>query len=135
MPVSMLCSQCGSPAERCERCAGALCLRLFCSELHDASCAAVSALPGRESAVMATKRTRSTIERDEDAERLQVEQLVLAITRHRHAGRAALIAGDLDTAVDELWCAHVEARPGRSAGSPLLVSRVVISVPASAALT
>ena len=115
MSVSMLCSQCGSPAERCEHCAGALCLRLLCAELHEASCAAVSAMPSivpvEEPALASRPARRIKIERDQDAERQQVEQLVLAITRHRHTGRAALVAGDLDTAFDELWRAR-DLEPG-----------------------
>jgi hypothetical protein len=34
------------------------------------------------------------------------EQLMSTIGHHRQAGRAALIAGDLDTAFDELWAAR-----------------------------
>jgi hypothetical protein len=112
MSVSMLCNQCGAPAERCQRCASALCLRLLCSELHDASCAAVSALPTKDPApALSGPALQPRRERDDEAERAHVEQLVLAITRHRHQGRTALVVGDLDTAVDELWRAR-DLEPG-----------------------
>jgi hypothetical protein len=128
----MLCTQCGWPAARCARCAGALCPRRLCAELHEASCAGVSGLPsshrpaGPTSATSGTsaasrtspasagsprrpgrssgKEARTT--RDSSAERLAVEQLVAVITRHRRAGQAALLAGDLDTAFHELWLAR-----------------------------
>ncbi|HEV7662202.1 MAG TPA: hypothetical protein VGQ62_01610, partial [Chloroflexota bacterium] len=45
-------------------------------------------------------------ERNESAERLLAEQLVVHITQHRQSGRAALLVGDLDTAFDELWAAR-----------------------------
>ncbi len=106
----MLCSQCGSPAERCERCAGALCDRLLCSELHEVSCAAVSALPavpiGHTPPKPATKRTKTEQLRDQEQERQQAEQFVLRITQHRIAGRSALLVGDLDTAFQELSTAR-----------------------------
>src|SRR4051812_4316526 len=115
MSVSMLCGQCGSPAERCEHCAGALCLRLLCAELHEASCAAVSAMPSatplEEPVLAARPAPRTRTERDQDAERQRVEHLVLAIPRHRHKGRAALVSGELDTAFDELWRAR-DLEPG-----------------------
>ena len=103
----MLCSQCGLPAERCERCAGALCQRLLCSELHEASCAAVSALPATPIQVnaqppKAPRQRKPVIERDDEQERLQAEQFILKITQHRVAGRSALLEGDLDTAFHEL---------------------------------
>jgi len=123
----MLCSQCGAPAERCVRCAGALCPHRLCAELHEASCEAVSALPtgpagGDLSAPSAsdapfpfpfvptpvsfTPRVPRRRERNQAAERAAAEQLVEQITRHRHAGRAALLAGELDTAFEELWAAR-----------------------------
>jgi hypothetical protein len=107
--MNMLCSQCGMPAERCERCAGALCARIFCSELHEASCAAVSTLPAQPmsipTAIVFKPKVRRR-ERDAAAERIVAEQLVLRISQHRQAGRAALLVGDLDTAFDELWAAR-----------------------------
>src|SRR5215216_4519836 len=108
MSVSMLCSQCGSPAERCEQCAGALCQRRLCAELHEASCAAVSAMPSLPMIVAAptVKRAATRPERDEEAERQQAEQFVLKITQHRLAGRSALLAGDLDSAYTELTTAR-----------------------------
>src|SRR5437868_9501604 len=109
MPISMLCSQCGSPAERCELCAGALCQRLLCSELHDAACSAVSALPSVPVVASAPAKTKTKpardTDRDEEAERLQAEQLVLRISQHRQTGRSALLIGDLDTAFDALCAA------------------------------
>jgi hypothetical protein len=45
-------------------------------------------------------------ERNEAAERIIAEQLVAQVTRHRQAGRAALLVGDLDAAFDELWAAR-----------------------------
>lgn len=108
--MTMLCSQCGSPAERCERCAGALCSRLLCSELHDASCAAVSALPPLPvtAPTLITFRSRSPARRDRDtaAERELAERLVARISAHRQIGRAALLAGEMDTAFDELGAAR-----------------------------
>lgn len=111
--MSMLCSQCGATAERCERCAGALCGRRLCAELHEASCVAVSALPvvpvvtHARASVKPTPRPRR--ERNPEAERLLAEQLVQRVSQHRLAGRAALLVGDLDTAYDELWAArHLE---------------------------
>jgi hypothetical protein len=117
----MLCSQCGAPATRCARCSGALCPQRLCAELHEASCAAVSALPsgpvGREhrdtqrspaapAPVAFTPRARRRRERNPEAERVAAEQLVQQITRHRQYGRAALLAGELDTAFEELWAAR-----------------------------
>jgi hypothetical protein len=111
----MLCSQCDAPAERCTRCAAALCTRRLCAELHEASCEAVSALPvgapveAVPSPVLFTPRTRQRRERNTEAERAIAEHLVTQITRHRQSGRAALLTGDLDTAFDELWAArHLE---------------------------
>jgi len=37
---------------------------------------------------------------------MAAEQLVQSITRHRQFGRAALLAGDLNTAFEELWAAR-----------------------------
>src|SRR5690349_10252883 len=106
-----LCSQCGAPADRCERCAAALCQRRLCAELHEASCAAVSALPagpGLMDSARASARPRVVRrrERNPEAERLLAEQLVVSIGQHRQAGRAALLLGDLDTAFDELSAAR-----------------------------
>jgi hypothetical protein len=113
----MLCSQCGAPANRCARCAGALCPQRLCAELHEASCAAVSALPAgpalqsfgsRPTAppIVFTPHARRRRERNPDAERQAAEQLVQHIARHRQYGRAALLAGELDTAFEELWAAR-----------------------------
>lgn len=103
----MLCGQCGMAAERCERCGGALCTRRLCAELHEASCAAMSALPRAPAPVAYTRRqTPKRRERNPEAERVLAEQLVQVIGHHRHSGRAALLAGDLDTAFDELWAAR-----------------------------
>src|SRR6266851_5045705 len=109
--MSMLCSQCGAPAERCARCASALCARRLCAELHDVSCSAVSALPAGQ-APLPTRGTyvpgpRPRRQRSPEAESQIAQQLVLQITQHRHAGRSALLAGDLDTAFDELWAARL----------------------------
>ena len=103
----MTCSQCGAAATRCDRCSGALCARSLCADLHDAACAAVSALPAAPAA--ASVRPRPRRERDTEAERILALQLVETVNRHRQAGRAALLAGDLDTAFDALWTArHLE---------------------------
>src|SRR5438105_13926472 len=105
--MSIACSQCGAPADRCERCAAALCQRRFCAELHEASCAAVSALPsGPRTIAYAPPKPQRRRERNPEAERLLAEQLVLTIGHHRHTGRTALLAGDLDVAFDELWAAR-----------------------------
>jgi tetratricopeptide (TPR) repeat protein len=111
----VLCSQCNAPAERCTRCAAALCTRRLCAELHEVSCEAVSALSvgapivAAPTAVVFTPRTRKRRERNTEAERAIAEHLVAQITRHRQAGRAALLTGDLDIAFDELWAArHLE---------------------------
>lgn len=45
-------------------------------------------------------------ERNLEAERALAEQLAQTVGHHRQAGRAALLAGDLDTAYDELWAAR-----------------------------
>jgi hypothetical protein len=112
--MSMLCSQCGAPAERCDRCSGALCARRLCAELHDASCVAV--VEAVADATQAADRSLMTVtvvpkapprrDRNQQTERLLAEQTVLHVTRHRQAGRAALMAGDLDTAFEELWAAR-----------------------------
>ena len=107
----MFCSQCGTAATRCDRCSGALCARSLCADLHDASCAAVSVLPVAPAVAHAavTFRARARRERNPEAERVLAEHLVQTVTRHRQAGRAALLAGDLDNAFDELWTArHLE---------------------------
>jgi hypothetical protein len=107
--MTMLCSQCGGTAEQCEHCGGALCSRRFCAELHEAACAAVSALPAAPatfSSVTYARPQPKRRERNADLERALVEQLMLTIGHHRQAGRAALMAGDLDTAYDELWAAR-----------------------------
>ncbi len=109
--MSILCSQCGAAAERCARCASALCARRLCAELHEVSCAAVSALPAGQIPVPTrlafAPRPRPRRQRNPEAERLIAEHLVQQITQHRHAGRTALLAGDLDTAFDELWAARL----------------------------
>src|SRR5207248_8298683 len=106
--MTMLCSQCGAAATRCDRCSGALCARSLCADLHDASCAAVSVLPVAPAVAHATAtfRPRPRRERNPEAERVLAEHLVQTVSRHRQAGRAALLAGDLDTAFDELWTAR-----------------------------
>jgi tetratricopeptide (TPR) repeat protein len=106
--MSMLCSQCDAPAERCDRCASALCERRLCAELHEASCVAMSSLPREPLLVLASafKPKVRRRERNQAAERVLAEQLVPRITRHRQTGRAALLVGDLDTAFDELWAAR-----------------------------
>ena len=104
----MLCNQCGAAAQRCEHCGAGVCTRRFCAELHEAACAAVSALPkapGATSVTYVPPAVRRR-ERNPDAERALAEQLMLTIGHHRQTGRAALIAGDLDTAFDELWAAR-----------------------------
>jgi hypothetical protein len=109
--MSMLCSQCGAPAERCARCASALCARRLCAELHEVSCSAVSALPARQiQAPIASTyvpRQRQRRQRSPEVESQIAQQLVVQITQHRQAGRSALLAGDLDTAFDELWAARL----------------------------
>jgi hypothetical protein len=106
--MTMLCSQCGATATRCDRCSGALCARSLCADLHEASCAAVSVLPVAPAVAHAavTYRPRPRRERNPEAERILAEHLVQTVSRHRQAGRAALLAGDLDTAFDELWTAR-----------------------------
>src|ERR1700687_3908831 len=107
----MLCSQCDAPAERCTRCAAALCKRRLCAELHEVSCEAVSALPVGApitlpaQPVLFTPKPRHKRERNTEAEKAIAEHLVNQITRHRQSGRAALVTGDLDMAFDELWAA------------------------------
>ena len=108
-----LCGQCGQVAERCDRCAGALCARRLCAELHEAACAVLPALPVAPAAspgpVRLNERPRRERVLDPEAARAVAEHLVETIVRHRQAGRAALLAGDLDTAFDELWAArHLE---------------------------
>jgi len=105
----MVCSQCGAAAERCEHCGAGVCARRFCVELHEAACAAVSALPSgpQPSPITYAKPvSRKRKERNPEAERALAEQLMLTIDHHRQAGRAALLAGDLDSAYDELWAAR-----------------------------
>src|SRR5260221_2483160 len=109
--MSMLCSQCGAAAERCPRCAGALCARRLCGQLHEAACDdAVNALASAPT--LPTTRTvyaprpQPRRQRDPEVERLIAHRLVVQITQHRHTGRAALLAGELDTAFDELWSAR-----------------------------
>src|SRR5258708_4274216 len=109
--MSMLCSQCGTPAQRCARCASALCARRLCAELHEVSCSAVSALPAgqmpfvSQSTYVAKRAPRRP--RSPEADSQIAQHLVLQITQHRQAGRSALLAGDLDTAFDELWAARL----------------------------
>ena len=99
----MLCSQCDAPAERCTRCAAALCTRRLCAELHEVSCEAVSALPvgaplAAPTPVLFTPRTRHRRERNTEAER--------AIAEHRRSntntavGSGRVAHGDLDLAFD-----------------------------------
>ena len=104
----MRCSQCGSAAERCDHCGGALCARRLCAELHEAACAVLSVLPAAPAALptVTFSRPKPRRERNPGAERILAEHLVETIGRHRLAGRAALLAGDLDTAFDELWTAR-----------------------------
>lgn len=106
--MTMRCSQCQGAAERCDRCGGALCARRLCAELHEAACAVLSALPDAPTTVRAASvaRTKPRRERNPEAERILAEHLVETIGQHRLAGRAALLAGDLDTAFDELWTAR-----------------------------
>ncbi|HET6317979.1 MAG TPA: hypothetical protein VFG86_16110, partial [Chloroflexota bacterium] len=88
----------------------------------DASCAAVSALPTptieqqlsatiTEPRCKAKRQQERQPQRDDQAERGQAEQLLLAISDHRHKGRSALLLGDLDTAYDELFRAR-DLEPG-----------------------
>jgi hypothetical protein len=106
--MTIPCSQCGSAATRCDRCSGAWCARGLCSDLHEASCAALSVLPAAPAVAhtAVSFRARPRRERNPEAERVLAEHLVETVTRHRHAGRAALLGGDLDTAFDELWTAR-----------------------------
>ena len=116
--MTTLCRQCGGPAETCERCGGALCPRRLCAELHDAACAAVATLPSPPSNASSSStasaiarvlydRPKPKRTRDPEAERVLAEQLMARVAQHRHAGRAALLVGDLDTAFDELWSARL----------------------------
>jgi hypothetical protein len=52
-------------------------------------------------------RPRPRRQRSPEAESLIAQHLVLQITQHRHAGRTALLAGDLDTAFDQMWAARL----------------------------
>jgi hypothetical protein len=80
-------------------------------ELHEAACAAVTTLPDAPVIVpvhITHVRPRGgQRERDPEAERALAEHLIATISRHRQAGRAALVAGDLDTAYDELCAARL----------------------------
>ena len=113
--MTTLCSQCGGPAELCDRCAGALCSRRLCAELHEASCSAAQALPAPPLASFGTRvtytparaRTPKPKHRNPEVERALAEELVARVSQHRQAGRAALLVGDLDTAFDELWAARL----------------------------
>jgi hypothetical protein len=103
----MLCSQCGGTAERCEHCGAGVCDRRFCVELHEAACAVVTTLPSAPAAVRyLPRKLPRRRERNPEAERALAEHLGLTIDHHRQSGRAALLAGDLDTAFDELWAAR-----------------------------
>lgn len=109
--MRMVCGQCGGAAERCDRCAGAVCSRRLCAELHDAACAVLSALPITPAMVpgptnIQVLRPRRERALNPEAARVLAEHLVETITFHRQNGRAALLAGDLDTAFDELWAAR-----------------------------
>ena len=109
--MTITCSQCGGAATRCDRCSGAWCARGLCADLHEASCAALSALPVGPAPMHAAVnfRPRPRRERNTEAERVLAEHLVETVNRHRQSGRAALLAGDLDAAFDELWTArHLE---------------------------
>ena len=109
MPISMLCAQCGSPAERCARCSGALCPRKLCAELHEAACTALSTMPPRPARVEPTPRKlrpSGDRRRPTTLDRQLVQQLVLTIAQHRADGRAALLIGELDRACTELWSAR-----------------------------
>ena len=109
MSMTMLCSQCGSPAERCERCAGALCPRRLCAELHEAACDAMTELPAQPtggSSLSASGLPRQTAPTSRAQRRSRLRSglhrrraAVVRISQHRQAGRAALFIGDLDTAV------------------------------------
>src|SRR3954454_23664173 len=100
----MLCGQCGTSADRCERCGGALCPRRLCAEVHEAACDAAATLPTAPmlgaslpiSGVVYKARPRPRRQRDPETERLLAEQLVMQITKRRHTGRGALLAGDLN---------------------------------------
>src|SRR5438445_462071 len=96
--MSMLCSQCGTAAERCPRCAGALCARRLCGQLHEAACDdAVNALASAPTLpttrTVYAPRTRPRRQRDPEVERLIAHRLVVQITHHRHTGRAASLLG------------------------------------------
>jgi hypothetical protein len=110
MPISMLCGQCGAPAERCVRCGAALCVKKLCAELHDAACDALSALPelAVETSPTPAKATISRKERPKRtaADHRVVEKLILTIAQHRADGRAALLVGELDQAFTELCAAR-----------------------------
>jgi hypothetical protein len=107
----MRCSQCGAAAERCARCAGALCARRLCAELHEASCDAVRSLPAGQAQPPAWSAyappPRARPQRNPEAARVIAQHLVQQISQHRRAGRVALLGGDLDTAFDELWAARL----------------------------
>jgi hypothetical protein len=83
-------------------------------ELHEAACATVTTLPDAPVIVPVhvTYKRPAAARRahDPEAERVLAEKLMLAIGHHRQAGRAALVAGDLDTAYDEL-CAARQLEP------------------------
>ena len=111
MPISMVCAQCGAPAERCARCGGALCPRRLCAQLHDAACHALSALA--EPAVQAAAEPRparlaNRVDSQHNNRPVQavVERLMVSIARHRADGRAALVVGELDQAFTDLCAAR-----------------------------
>src|SRR5258708_27225187 len=112
--MSMLCSQCGAPAERCGRCAGALSARRLCAELHEVSCSAVSALPAGQlplpTRMTYAPRARPRRPRTPEAERLIAEHLVQQITQHLQAGRSTLLPGHLQIAFDDPWAARLLAQ-------------------------
>src|SRR5919197_2868528 len=106
--VTMLCTQCGMPAERCGRCAGSLCTKRLCAELHEASCAAMSALPSVP---------RPSLR--EGDERHRVEELVQRIGEHRAAdGALLLLARALSSRghprATDTWRRLLEEYPPRS---------------------
>src|SRR2546421_12071420 len=102
------CIQCGSAGEWWDHGGGGWCARRLCAELHEAACAVLSVLPAAPAALptVTFSRPKPRRERNPGAERILAEHLVETIGRHRLAGRAALLAGDLDTAFDELRTAR-----------------------------
>ena len=112
----VLCSQCNAPAERCTRCAAALCARRLCAELHEASCELVSALPVGAPVVAVSPapvvfKPRTRQRRGAQHGSRAGDRRASGDANHPPppVGRAALLTGDLDMAFDELWAArHLE---------------------------